>query len=74
MNELIKRVLPVRARLAPQNRPRLAFARRAVALDGFAVGFHVALRRVGGEGNGACTDRTGESHASVRRKKNRFVP
>src|ERR1035441_2936604 len=49
VDELVKGVLAVRARLAPDDRPGDGLDRLAVAGDALAVAFHVALLEVGGE-------------------------
>ena len=49
VDQLVERVLPVGAGLAPDDRPRRARDLVAAARDALAVGLHVALLKVGGE-------------------------
>ena len=49
MNQLIKRMLPVRARLPPHDRPGGICHHLAVFRDALAVAFHVALLEIRGE-------------------------
>ena len=49
MDKLIKRVLPVGSRLAPENWPRLHVNQLTGPVDAFAVTLHVALLEVCGE-------------------------
>ena len=46
MDQLVKGMLTVSARLAPDNRARFVRNSVAVAIDIFAVGFHVALLEI----------------------------
>ena len=49
MEQLIERVLTVRAGFAPDNRTSLPLNPFAFASDVLPVGFHVALLEIGGE-------------------------
>src|ERR1700685_2087231 len=49
MNELVKRVLPIGARLAPDDGPSLIIYRLAVEGYVLAVAFHLELLQVGGK-------------------------
>ena len=50
MDQLIERMLTIRARFAPNNRAGLVVVDHfAVAIDVFTVGFHIALLEIGGK-------------------------
>src|ERR1700753_326526 len=49
VDQLVKSMLPIGSRFPPHNRPRRPTCRITVAVDAFAIAFHIALLKIGGK-------------------------